>query len=134
MEVSAAFPKREGSIQKNYVSWEGMNEDELNAWDTPERYRVKGMHDGWFYYHDLYAKRILGFGWDYLAVSEKKKADFVPPKGYKLAQEFNEDTAKMVCDEVNRQLIKAFRWMERFKKSAGDVSFPPHTQNFPPPP
>ena len=49
--------------------------------------------------------------------SEKKKEDFVVPKGYKLVQEFNEETAKNICNVVNIQLEKAYKWLEKFKKA-----------------
>ena len=113
VEVSAVFPNRDN---KNFVMYEGLIADRLNVWNTNERYRLKGMYDGWFYYHDLYAKRIMGLGKNFLSVSEKQKENFVAPKGYKLVQEFQEDTAKMICDEVNIQLKKAFRWLEKLKK------------------
>ena len=74
------------------------------------------MYDGWFYYRDLYAKHILGFGKDYLDVSEKHTSDFVPPKGYKLVQKFNDDTAIEICNEINHQFIDAFKWLRRFEK------------------
>ena len=114
VEVSAVFPNRDN---KNFVMYEGLIADRLNVWNTNERYRLKGMYDGWFYYHDLYMKRILGFGKDYLTVSEKRKEGSAAPKGYKLVQEFDEETAKRICDEVNRQMNKAYKWLERFKRS-----------------
>ena len=67
--------------------------NELTVWDTNERYRIKGMYDGWFYYRDLYSKYIFGYGKDYIDMSENT-ADPTVPKGYKLVQRFNEDTAK----------------------------------------
>ncbi len=114
VEVSAIFPDKDN---KNFVMHEGVTEDQLNVWNANERYRLNGMYDGWFYYHDLYAKRIIGLGKDYLSVSEKQKEDFVVPKGYKLVREFNKETAKKICDEVNHQIKKAHKWLEKFKKS-----------------
>lgn len=113
LEVSAVFPDKEN---KNLAENKDLNEEPLSVWHTNKRYRLKGMHNGWFYYHDLYAKRIIGFGKDYLLVSERSKKNFVLPKGYKTVQQFSETTAVIICDEVNRQLKKAFRWLERFKK------------------
>lgn len=34
-----------------------------------------------------------------------------------LVQGFDEKTAKRICDEVNRQMNKAYKWLERFKWS-----------------
>ena len=92
-----------------------MSVNELTVWDTNERYRLKGMYDGWFFYRDLYSKYILGFGKDYIDMSENT-ADPTVPKGYKLVQRFNEDTAERICKEVNKQLIKAFKWLHKFEK------------------
>ncbi len=113
IEVSAVFPN---SNNKNYAEWDGLTVEQLTVWTTNQRYRLKGMYDGWFYYRDLYVKRIFGFGKDYLDVSEKQTADFVPPSGYKLVQKFDDKTAAEICDEVNFQLEKAFKWLSRFKK------------------
>ncbi len=119
VEVSAVFPDKEN---KNFTLWDGLTIDDLNVWDTDARYRLKGMYDGWFHYRNLYVKRIIGFGKDYFSVSEKQKDNFVAPKDYRLVQEFNEDTAKRICDEVNLQLKKAYKWLEKFKKSHKGIS------------
>ncbi|MBO5402883.1 MAG: DUF4304 domain-containing protein [Clostridia bacterium] len=113
VEVSCVFPD---STNKNYVEWDGLTIEQLTVWNTCERYRLKGMYGGWFYYRDLYSKHALGFGNDYLDVSEKQAFDFVPPKGYKLVQKFNDDTAVEICNVINRQLIDGFKWMRKFVK------------------
>ena len=113
VEVSAIFPC---ANDKNCAPG-SIDGESVTVWDTNDRYRLKGTYDGWFYYHDLYMKRILGFGKDYLTVSEKRKEGSAAPKGYKLVQEFDEETAKCICDEVNRQMNKAYKWLERFKRS-----------------
>ena len=112
--VSAVFPQ---GANKNFVLWEGLSVDDLTVWNTNERYRLKGMYDGWFYYRDLYAKYIWGFGKDYMDVSEKNAESFVVPKGYKLVQKFDDRTAEQICDTINKQLVRAFKWLERFKKA-----------------
>lgn len=109
IEVSAVFPNNE---YKNYVFWD----EQICVWNTNQRYRLKGMYDGWFYYRDLYSKYALGFGKIYHDVSEKQADNFVAPKGYKLVQKFDDETATKICEEINKQLIKAFKWLERFKK------------------
>ncbi len=110
VEVSAIFPNNEN---KNFVSNDNLSVNDLTAWDTNERYRLKGMYDGWFYYRDLYSKYIFGFGKDYIHTSENA-VDTTVPKGYKLVQKFNEDTAEQICKEVNKQLINAFKWLLKF--------------------
>lgn len=114
IEVSVVFPDLPN---KNHVDWDGLTIDHLTVWNTNDRYRLKGMYDGWFYYRDLYAKHLLGFRKDYLDVSEKQTSDFVPPKGYKLVQKFNDDTAIEICNEINHQFIDAFKWLRRFEKN-----------------
>ena len=113
VEVSCVFPN---SPNKNYAEWDGLTIDQLTVWDTNERYRLKGMYDGWFYYRDLYVKRSIFFGKTYHDVSEKHEADFVPQRGYRLVQKFNDDTAVKICNEVNKQLVKAFKWLRNFEK------------------
>ncbi len=112
VEVSAVFPDREN---KNFVFWDGLTVDDLTVWNTDKRYRLKGMYNGWFYYRDLYRKYIFGFGKDYIDVNENYSST-VAPKGYKLVQRFDEHTAGQICDEINKQLVKAFRWLARFEK------------------
>ena len=118
VEVSAVFPNGKN---KNCTEWDSLSEEQRNVWYTNERYRLKGMYDGWFYYRDLYVKRTIVFGKVYLDVSEKQAADFMVPRGYKCVQKFNADTAKKICDEVNRQLVTAFKWLARFEK---DKTYP----------
>ncbi len=113
VEVSAVFPDNEN---KNFVFGDGLTIDDLTVWNTDKRYRLKGMYGGWFYYRDLYGKYIFGFGKDYPDVSENDPRASVP-KGYQLVQRFNENTAEQICKEVNRQLIKAFKWLDKFEKS-----------------
>ena len=111
VEVSAIFPHAKDSN----CAHDTIEAEKVTVWDTNNRYRLKGMYDGWFHYNDLYAKRIFGFVKDYLAVSEKQKEDFAVPIGYKLVQEFNEETAINICNEVNIQLKEAYKWLENVK-------------------
>ena len=106
VEVSAAFP---GKKKPNFKLWDNMTLDTLNVTATNKRYRLPGMFDGWFYYTDVYAKRILLFGIDYLSTNDP------PPRGYKAVQKFSEAVAVDICGEVNRQLQKAFVWLENFE-------------------
>ena len=113
VEVSAIFPDGEN---KNFVFWEGLTVDELNVWHTDKRYRLKGMYNGWFYYRDVYSKHVFGLGRDYLDISENDEHPSIP-KGYKLVQQFNENTAVRICEEINKQMKKAWKWLQRFEKS-----------------
>ena len=112
IEVSIAFPHREN---KNFVLHGSKTISDLTVWDTNERYRLKGMFDGWFYYSDVYMKYIVGFGRDYIS-TDKRGVDISALKGYKLVQHFDDNTAKQICDEANKQLSKAFIWLKKFEK------------------
>ena len=113
VEVSAVFPN---SDNKNFARPTDEFPEEELIWCTNRRYRLKGMYDGWFYYRDIYAKYVIGFGKSYYAVPENQAADFVPTKGYKLVRKFDDETALWVCDEVNRQMENAYKWLANFEK------------------
>ena len=116
IEISTIYPQREGP-EKNLIDWNWKDTiDDVNVWDTNLRYRLPGMFDGWFYYTDVYAKHILFFGKDYIAVSEKKKKDFCPAKGYKQVQIADETIYERICCEVNKQMKKAFSWWKMMSK------------------
>lgn len=113
IEVSAVFPNSEN---KNYELYEGMTNETFGVEATNKRYRLPGMFDGWFYYRDVYRKRTLFFGAVYHDVSEKESANFIPPKGYKLIQKFDEATAVQICKEINSQFDKAYKWLDHFQR------------------
>ena len=113
IQVSAVFP---GSSDPNYTLYEGITEDTFGVEATNRRYRLPGMYAGWFYYRDVYRKRTLFFGNLYYGVPEKEAADFEPPKGYKLVQKFNADTAAQICHEINSQFNKAYKWLADYKR------------------
>ncbi len=115
VELSAVFPLSE---RKNYVPWDGLTLDRVNVWNTNERYRLKGMYDGWFYYRDVYRKWIPFFGMDYIDVPESKADSFRVPEGYKLVQKFDEDSTREICAEVNKQLQEGLRWLEDFVRAS----------------
>lgn len=114
IELSAVFP---GSANPNYTLYEGVTEDTFGVEATNKRYRLPGMYDGWFYYRDVYRKRTLFFGSIYYDVPEKEAATFVPTKGYKLVQKFDKNTANQICNEINRQLENANKWLMDFEHS-----------------
>lgn len=77
---------------------------------------MPGMFNGWFYYRDVYRKRTLFFGNIYYDVPEKEAASFIPQRGYKLVQKFDKDTAVHICEEINGQFGRAYKWLENFKR------------------
>ena len=112
IEVSAVFPESEN---KNYTLHDGVTEETFGVEATNHRYRLPGMFDGWFYYRDIYRKRTLLFGSIYHDVPENKVTNFVPSKGYQLIQKFNHDAAIQICQEINLQFEKAYKWLAEFE-------------------
>ena len=112
IEVSAVFP---GSDNPNYRLYEGVTEDTFGVEATGRRHRLPGMYNGWFYYRDVYRERVSLFRSWYHDVPQKEAADYVPPKGYKLVQKFNGETAVQICREVNAQLKDAMKWLADFE-------------------
>ncbi len=113
VEISAVFPNGKN---KNYELHDVVTEETIGTDATNQRYRLPGMFDGWFYYRDVYRKHTLFFGNIYTDVPEKEMNDFVPPKGYKLVQKFNKNTAIQICNEINKQLTTAEKWLKNFEK------------------
>lgn len=113
VEVSAIFPN---SKFTNYLG----NTIAENVWGTSKRYRLNGMFDGWFYYSDVY---LVDKNF-YTNINEKESKTFIPPKHYKIAQKFTSEVAENICDEINKQLVKAFIKLDEFEKSENKEFFP----------
>ncbi len=115
VEVSTIFlPKSKRN--SNFCNGEFEPIENANVWDTNLRYRLKGMYDGWFYYTDVYKQKILAITY-YNAVSEKKAKNYFPAKNEKLIQKANDEIYCKVCEEVNKQMVKAFKWWDAFEKN-----------------
>ena len=110
VEVSAVFPHRKNTNCAEEI----IDPATVTVWNTNERYRLSGMFDGWFYYRDVYEKRIFGLGKTYFDIDEKSTA--LPFPKCRLVQKFDEERANDICCEINKQLIKAFRWLAKFEK------------------
>ena len=74
------------------------------------------MYDGWFYYKDVYKQKIFAITY-YNAVSEKKAKNYSPAKNEELIQKANDEIYCKVCEEVNKQRVKAFKWWDAFEKN-----------------
>jgi hypothetical protein len=111
VECSVAFPETLNISIRDF--------QRINVSHTNQRYRLKGMYDGWFYYCDVYRKRTLFLGTHYLDVGEKNVSTFVPPKGYQLIQRFDQKRAEEICACVNAQLKNGFSWMDRYINQNG---------------
>ena len=113
IEVSAVFPDLQN---KNYELYDGVTEETFGVEATNHRYRLPGTFDGWFYYRDVYRKFTLLFGNIYSDIPEKHAATYVPSNGWKLVQKFDKNTAIQLCNEINKQLLKADKWLKKFEK------------------
>ncbi len=115
VEISTVFfPERKRD--SNFCSSDFESIENATVWDTNLRYRLKGFYDGWFYYTDVYKQKIIGNTF-YNAVSEKKAKDYIPAKNEMLVQKANNETYRKVCEEVNKQMVKAFKWWDAFNKN-----------------
>ena len=113
IEVSAVFPNSKVTNLSNLNAT--VDSCNVDVSCTNQRYRLKGMFDGWFYYRDVY-KLPKGF---YHDVSEKESDSFSPPEDWKLLQKFDEKTADDICEEISLQFEDAFKWLFKFEKKTG---------------
>lgn len=109
VEVSAVFPN--SSVTNLADLTATVDEDKIEVACTNERYRLKGMFDGWFYYRDVY-RMPGGF---YHDVPEKEKDTFNPSDEWKLLQAFDELVAEEICEEISLQLDDAFDWLYKLE-------------------
>ena len=110
VEVSAVFPN--SSVTNLADLTATVDEDKIEVACTNERYRLKGMFDGWFYYRDVY-RMPGGF---YHDVPEKEKDTFHPSEDWKLLQAFDELAAEEICEEISLQLEDAFDWLFKLER------------------
>lgn len=115
VEISSVF-KPERKRNSNFSSGDFKNIEDATVWDTNIRYRLKGMYDGWFYYTDLYCQKI-GFLTLYNAIGETKSKNYIPAENERIVQKADEDIYYRICDEVNMQMEKAFKWWDAFNKN-----------------
>lgn len=115
VEISTVFlPSR--NRDSNFFSGEFETIENATVWDTNYRYRLKGMFDGWFYYTDVYKQKIKSMTF-YNAISETKAKSYIPSQNEILVQKADENIYKNICDEVNVQMQKAFKWWDAFNKN-----------------
>ena len=112
IEVAAVFPDAD---MPNYAVYEGATEETFGVEATNYRYRLPGMYNGWFHYRDVYEKRSFFFRKQYYDVPETHASSHIPPKGYKLVQKFNKETAEEICQEINKQLEQGYQWLRDFE-------------------
>ena len=53
----------------------------------------------------------------YNAISETKAKDYIPAKDEVLVQKADDDIYRKVCEKVNNQMDKAFKWWDAYNKN-----------------
>lgn len=112
MEVSAVFPDSKVTNLSDLNAQ--VDENDIEVACTNQRYRLKGIFDGWFYYRDVY-KLPDGY---YEDIPESRAEAFIPPEKWELMQSFDEITAENVCEEISLQLDDAFEWLHNFERKS----------------
>lgn len=114
VEVSTVFLPS-SNRDSNVIGSEIPPIEELNVWNTNNRYRLDGTFDGWFYYTDVYQSTINPEF--YNAVSETKAKTYVPQRYEKLVQKADDELYAKICAEVNKQMQDAYKWWDEFNKN-----------------
>lgn len=112
VELSAVFPDSKVTNLSDLNA--KVDENNVEVADTNQRYRLKGMFDGWFYYRDVYR---LPTGY-YEDIPESKTESFVQTENWELVQGFDEKTAEEICEEISLQLDDAFEWLFDFERKS----------------
>ena len=115
VEISTVF-LTESKRNSNCYTTNFEKLEDATVWSTMDRYCLRGMYDGWFYYTDVY-KQEIGSLTIYNAVSETKAKDYIPAKDEVLVQKADDDIYRKVCEEVNNQMGRAFKWLDAFNKN-----------------
>ena len=115
VEISTVFlPESKRNSNCYTTSFEKL--EDATVWSTINRYCLRGMYDGWFYYTDVY-KQKFGSLTIYNAISETKAKDYIPAKDEVLVQKADDDIYRKVCEKVNNQMDKAFKWWDAYNKN-----------------
>ncbi len=115
VEVSTVFLP-ESKRDSNFYSDEFETIENATVWDTNLRYRLKGTYDGWFYYTDVYKQKVKSMIL-YNSISETKAKTYIPLKDEVLIQKADKNIYLKVCNEVNKQMVNAFKWWDAFNKN-----------------
>ena len=89
------------------------NFDTVTTSDCIKIFRLKGNFDDKFFYTDVYFCLLTGAY--YIGVSENNK-NFKPRFLDIRVQKANCDIYTKVCDKVNKQMVKAYKWFDKMGK------------------
>lgn len=109
VEISTVFPNRPKGEQNVAQFFDGDFDNVLTE-RCVKTYRLKGNFDRMFFFTDVY------FCWGfYMGVSENNKT-FKPIFPDFRVQKATPDIYNKICDKLNKQLKKAYKWWDRMSK------------------
>ena len=111
VDISTVYPNRPKEKQNvDYRTFDG-NFDNVVTGDCFKMYRLKGNFDSMFFYTDVY------FCWAfYMGVSDKKAETYKKGLFDIRVQKAGPDIYKKICDKVNKQMSKAYKWLDKMSK------------------
>ena len=110
VDISIAYLRDTKNNTNN--SFDG-NFDTITTSDCIKIFRLKGNFGDKFFYTDVYFCLLTGAY--YFGVSENNKT-FKPRFLDIRVQKSNSDIYKTVCDKVNKQMKKAYKWFDKMSK------------------
>lgn len=107
VDISTAYLRAQNT---NTHSGFNGNFNTITTSDCRKIYRLKGNFDEKFFYTDVY------FCWaHYIGVGENNKS-FKPMLWDIRVQKAGPDIYQKVCDKVNKQMQKAYKWFDKMSK------------------
>lgn len=112
VDISTVFPNRPTGKQNINRDFDGDLENIVTG-NCSKIYRLRGNFERKFFYTDVY---LSFWGSPYLAVSEKKAETFKRGVFDIRVQKSSPDIYRKVCDKVNKQMRKAYKWWNKMSK------------------
>lgn len=115
-DISTVYPDRPKEEQNvSYLNCFGFDGDFDNVMTGHCRkiYRLKGNFDGMFFYTDVYFSLVGAF---FMGVSDKKAENYKKSFFEIRVQKAGPDIYQKVCDKVNKQLNKAYKWWDKMSR------------------
>ena len=110
VDISTAYLRdKNNNLTKHFDG----NFDTITTSDCSKIYRLKGNFGDKFFYTDVYFCLLTGAY--YIGVGENNK-NFKPRFLDIRVQKANSDIYKRVCDKVNKEMIKAYKWFDKMTR------------------
>ncbi len=107
VDISTAYLRDDNN---NHTHFNG-NYNEIVTGNCNKIYRLEGNFDHLFFYTDVY------FSWGlYLGVSDKKAETYKKGLFDIRVQKADQNIYKRVCNKVNKQMRKAYKWWNKMSK------------------